>query len=51
VEVEVEVDDRQTPEGPGMLRRAATAIRSVPARVYKRVPKKKKNVKPEPPRE
>ena len=50
-EVEVEVDDRQTPEGPGMLRRAATAIRSVPARVYKRVPKKKKNVKPEPPRE
>ena len=50
-EIEVEVDDRQTPEGPGMLRRAATAIRSVPARIYKRVPKKKKNVKPEPPRE
>jgi hypothetical protein len=46
--VEVEAE-QQPPQGPGMLRRAATSIGSLP--VLKRVKKKKNSVKPPPPRE
>ncbi|MGH9804897.1 MAG: transglycosylase domain-containing protein [Candidatus Acidiferrales bacterium] len=50
-EVEIEVEQRRDPEGPGMLRRAATSIGAVPLKIIKRVKKKKKEVNPEPPRE
>jgi len=50
-EIEVEVEPRRDPEGPGMLRRAASSIGAAPLRVIKRIKKKKNDVKEEASRE
>jgi len=51
LEEEIVVEEQRRPEGVGMLQRAASTIGAIPNRIVKRIKKKKKDVKPEPPRE